>query len=139
MAFQIAKEVREVGNKLFKEGKIEEALAKYQSKASFTFNCDAYIETVLQESIRYLDVHPTLPEDVKPELKESWNALLIPLLLNSALAAIRTEPISAQNAGIALGSTSRVLNRLNPSPADSGKLESYLLCMCHLKLNHCTV
>jgi len=32
VALQIAKVVREVGNKLFKEGKIEAALQKYQSK-----------------------------------------------------------------------------------------------------------
>ena len=32
VALQIAKHVREVGNKLFKEGKVEEALQKYQSE-----------------------------------------------------------------------------------------------------------
>lgn len=34
VALRVAREIREVGNKLFKEGKIEEALSKYQSKAS---------------------------------------------------------------------------------------------------------
>ena len=33
VALQIAKAVREVGNKLFKEGKTEEALQKYQSES----------------------------------------------------------------------------------------------------------
>ena len=32
VALKIAREVRELGNKLFKEGKAEEALAKYQSR-----------------------------------------------------------------------------------------------------------
>ena len=38
VALKIAKEVREVGNKLFKEGKYEDALHKYQS-TSFFPNC----------------------------------------------------------------------------------------------------
>lgn len=33
VALRIAKEVREVGNRLFKEGKYEDALHKYQSKS----------------------------------------------------------------------------------------------------------
>ena len=32
VALQIAKDVREYGNQLFKQGKVEEALQKYQSK-----------------------------------------------------------------------------------------------------------
>ena len=32
IALQIAKDVREYGNQLFKQGKVEEALQKYQSK-----------------------------------------------------------------------------------------------------------
>jgi peptidyl-prolyl isomerase D len=32
IALQIAQAIREVGNKLFKEGKAEEALQKYQSE-----------------------------------------------------------------------------------------------------------
>lgn len=34
VALQIAKDVREYGNQLFKEGKTEEALQKYQSELS---------------------------------------------------------------------------------------------------------
>ncbi|KIM41336.1 hypothetical protein M413DRAFT_445361 [Hebeloma cylindrosporum] len=70
IALQIAQAVREVGNKLFKEGKTEEALQKYQ------------------KSLRYLDVHPVLPEGSSQELQDKFNALAAPLLLNSALAAI---------------------------------------------------
>ena len=43
----------------------------------------------LTESIRYLDLHKELPEDAPPELEDSYDALLAPLLLNSALAALR--------------------------------------------------
>lgn len=35
IALGIAKEIRELGNKLFKEGKTELALAKYQSEKTF--------------------------------------------------------------------------------------------------------
>ena len=31
VALRVAREIREIGNKLFKEGKVEEALGKYQS------------------------------------------------------------------------------------------------------------
>ena len=37
VALQIAKDVREYGNQLFKEGKTEEALQKYQSELSLQF------------------------------------------------------------------------------------------------------
>ncbi|KAF8199467.1 peptidyl-prolyl cis-trans isomerase [Pholiota molesta] len=53
IALEIAKAVREVGNKLFKEGRTEEALQKYQ------------------KSLRYLDVHPVLPEDTPEAVKRA--------------------------------------------------------------------
>lgn len=99
-ALRVAREVREIGNKLFKEGKAEEALAKYQ------------------KSIRYLDMHQTLPEDAPPELKDSYDALLAPLLLNSALAALRAG--GTANAGIALRSTDRALG-MQLNNADKAK------------------
>ncbi|KAG6861153.1 Peptidyl-prolyl cis-trans isomerase cyp40 [Termitomyces sp. Mi166 len=103
IALEIAKAIREIGTKLFKEGKIEEALSKYQ------------------KSIRYLDVHPVLPEDAPPELKDSYDALLAPLLLNSALAATRSQPPSSQNADIAIKNTTRALIRLELNTADKAK------------------
>jgi len=64
-----------------------------------------------QKSVRYLDVHPILPEDSPELLQKSFDALLIPLLLNSSLAAIRTpsKPVS-ENATLAVRSASRVLS-----------------------------
>jgi len=103
VALQIAKEVREYGNQLFKEGKAEEALQKYQ------------------KSIRYLDVHPVLPETSPPELENSFKALLAPLLLNSALAAIRAQPQSSGNAMIAVTNATRALNNLELNNADKAK------------------
>lgn len=37
IALKIAQDVREIGNKLFKEGKVEAALAKYQSQCILLF------------------------------------------------------------------------------------------------------
>ncbi|KAI0783253.1 peptidyl-prolyl cis-trans isomerase Cpr7 [Abortiporus biennis] len=101
VALRVAREIREIGNKLFKEGKAEEALSKYQ------------------KSIRYLDLHRVLPEDAPPELKDSYDALLAPLLLNSALSALRAGGTS--NAQIALSSTQRALDNLELSDADKAK------------------
>lgn len=101
VALKVARDVREVGNKLFKEAKAEEALGKYQ------------------KSIRYLDLHPVLPDDAPPELRDSYDALLAPLLLNSALAALRAG--GSANAHIAIKSTTRALERLELNAADKAK------------------
>lgn len=70
------------------------------------------------ESIRYLDLHTELPEDAPPELKDSYQALLAPLLLNSALAAIRLGgPVNAQ---ITLKNTNRAIFDLELNDADKG-------------------
>ncbi|KIJ23969.1 hypothetical protein M422DRAFT_195296, partial [Sphaerobolus stellatus SS14] len=98
VALSIAKQIREIGNKLFKEGKAADALAKYQ------------------KSVRYLDVHPVLPEDASQELKDSYFGLLAPLLLNSALAALKNP--SSANYQLAISTTTRALNKLKLSDAD---------------------
>ncbi|PFH50871.1 hypothetical protein AMATHDRAFT_60373 [Amanita thiersii Skay4041] len=108
MVLQIAKAIREVGSKLFKEGDIIGALNKYE------------------KSIRYLDVHQELPEKdgVAPELKEAYISLLTPLLLNSSLAAIRATPQAPHNtanATIAITNTTRALNKLKLTTADKAK------------------
>lgn len=101
VALQIGQQIREVGNKLFKEKKFEEALSKYQ------------------KSIRYLDLHPVLPEDAPPELPDSYKALLAPLLLNASLAAIKAD--GASNAQTALRYTTRALDTLELNNADKAK------------------
>ncbi|KAH9834782.1 peptidyl-prolyl cis-trans isomerase Cpr7 [Rhodofomes roseus] len=99
-ALKVAKQVREIGNKLFKEGKSEEALAKYQ------------------KAIRYLGMHQVLPDDAPPELKDSYDVLLAPLLLNSALAALKAG--GTANAEIALRATDRALE-MELNTADKAK------------------
>lgn len=72
------------------------------------------------ESIRYLDIHHVLPDDAPPELADSYKALLAPLLLNSALAAVRAQPPSSLNAEIAVKSATRALTALELNNADKG-------------------
>jgi len=103
IALEIAKAIRDIGNKLFKEGKPEEAFQKYI------------------KSLRYLDVHPILPDDAPPELKDSYDALLTPLLLNSALAATRIQPPSSTDAEVAVTNTTRALTKMQLNTADKAK------------------
>ncbi|KAL0579196.1 peptidyl-prolyl cis-trans isomerase cpr6 [Marasmius crinis-equi] len=100
IAYEIASTIREMGNKFFKEGKIDLALAKWQ------------------KSIRYLDVHYAVPEDSPEELKKSYNALLAAVLLNCALAGIRTQP---PNSETTIKFASRALRMEQLSNADKAK------------------
>ncbi|KAJ7914419.1 peptidyl-prolyl cis-trans isomerase [Mycena leptocephala] len=102
VALRIATELRELATTLYKEGKTELALEKYQ------------------KSLRYLDVHSLLPED-NVELQAAYDALLAPLLLNSALVAVRLQPPSATNASIAVACASRAYSTLKLSNADKAK------------------
>jgi peptidyl-prolyl isomerase D len=72
----------------------------------------------MSESIRYLDVHPVLPENSPQELKDSYESLLAPLLLNSALAALRTQPPATETT---VKNTTRALDRLQLSSPDKAK------------------
>lgn len=74
------------------------------------------------EAIRYLDLHPVLPEGAPPELQDSFNALLAPLLLNSALAAIKSSL-----ATVAVDSATRALERLELNNSDKGTRCAYTL------------
>lgn len=64
-------------------------------------------------------MHIVLPDDSPPELKESFDALRAPLLLNSALAAVRIQPPFSENGSIAVKSATRALS-LQLSTADKG-------------------
>ena len=127
IALEIAQGVREIGNKLFKEGKTEEALQKYQSECILMCNHlhrEPLTELRYEESLRYLDVHPVLPEGSPQELQDRFNALIAPLLLNSALAAIRVQPQSSSNSSIAILNTTRALDKLTLIDADKGTIHS---------------
>jgi len=101
VAMEIASELKTIAGELFKTGKYDEALDKYQ------------------KALRYLDVHPVMPEDSSAEIKHAWPTVLVPILLNIALCGVRVgTPLSRQ---LTITSASRVLNQPNVSPADQAK------------------
>lgn len=69
--------------------------------------------------MRYLDVHPYLPDETTFETKKAFQDLLTSLLLNSSLAAIKAT--GSSNAQRAVDWTTRALDRLPMSDADKGK------------------
>lgn len=77
--------------------------------------------TLSLESIRYLDVHYPLADDAFETIRESYDNLFVPLLLNSALAAIRATPKSAANATVAVTNTTRAINAFKLKDADKAK------------------
>ncbi|KAJ7243595.1 peptidyl-prolyl cis-trans isomerase [Mycena haematopus] len=101
VVLRIATGLRELAGKLYKEGNAELALAKYQ------------------KAIRYLD-KPSVPEE-SADVQASIDALLAPLLLNSALVAVRIQPPSTANAAVGVKCASRALTTLTLSPADKAK------------------
>ncbi|KZV98381.1 hypothetical protein EXIGLDRAFT_728114 [Exidia glandulosa HHB12029] len=99
VALDIAKDIRESANGLFKTGKIPEALSCYR------------------KAIRYLDFCPlsTLDGD-DAQLKGAYEALYAPLLLNAALCALK----DGDNEG-ALKHATRALDEFQLQPADKAK------------------
>jgi peptidyl-prolyl isomerase D len=108
VALEAARMLRELGTACWKEGAAADALAKWQ------------------KALRYLDVHPVLPDDASPELADEFNTLRTPLLLNSALAAFK-EPGGTEGARIALSATFTVLGLPKLSDSDRGM---YYCCFC---------
>jgi peptidyl-prolyl isomerase D len=84
------------------------------------------------ESIRYLDA-ATIPEGESADAQTASDALLAPLLLNSALVAVRLQPPSADNADTAVKAATRALT-LKLSPADKGASSSF----AHSRLLSCS-
>ena len=66
-------------------------------------------------------MHQVLPDGAPPELKDSYDVLLAPLLLNSALAALKAG--GTANAEIALRATDRALG-MELNTADKGAYPS---------------
>lgn len=100
---QAAKEIREGGNALFKGGRYSEALDQYK------------------KSLRYLDVHPFLPDDTSSELRSAYTAQLIPLLLNTSLTILKLTPPSPTLAAEVVRLTTRVLSL--PSSSTSTEVQ----------------
>ncbi|THH04308.1 hypothetical protein EW145_g5618 [Phellinidium pouzarii] len=101
VALEIASKLKTLGNAKFKEGKAAEALEKWQ------------------KAVRYLDVHPVLPDGTSETITKAFAELLGSLLLNSALAAHKVGGVS--NATSAVDWTSRAINRLQLSDAEKAK------------------
>ena len=131
VVLEAARTLRELGTARWKDGSAADALAKWQ------------------KALRYLDVHPVLPDDAPSELVDEFTALRTPLLLNSALAAFKA-PGGVQGAQIALSATSATLELPKLADADRGTWRPQFLSRCargryllwlggapHLQRRHC--
>jgi len=98
VALEAASTLRTLGNARWKESAAADALAKWQ------------------KALRYLDVHHDAPE----ELADEFLALRTPLLLNSALAALKA-PGGPAGARIAIDATNSALELPKLSDADRAK------------------
>ncbi|KIR63914.1 peptidyl-prolyl cis-trans isomerase D [Cryptococcus bacillisporus CA1873] len=101
-ALAVAGKLKEVGTNEFKAGNFAVALDKYQ------------------KALRYLDVHPVLPDDSPAELVESFRSLRLPLLTNAALCALKL-PVSPNTSSLVVSLASRALTLPNLSPSEKGK------------------
>ncbi|KAK8843983.1 peptidyl-prolyl cis-trans isomerase D [Kwoniella newhampshirensis] len=99
-ALGVATKLKAVGTTEFKAGQFAIALDKYQ------------------KALRYLDVHPVLPDDAPAEQVEAFRATRLPLLTNAALAALKISPPAAP---LAISLTTRALALSNLTPAEKGK------------------
>jgi len=113
-ALRIAQEIREIGNALFKAGKVHAALEKYE------------------KSIRYLDVHPVM-DSIAENLRHPYRALLVPLLLNSALCAIRLPHKPDPNLAIKYTTRALELKDYKLEKTDRGKA-LYRRGLAHVQL-----
>jgi len=102
-ALEAAKEIKEVGNRILKEGKFGLAVKEYE------------------KSVRYLDIHPVLPDDTTAEVQDGYKTVLTAALLNASLALIKQTPQTSDNAQKAVEMTSRVLRIEGLAPAEQAK------------------
>jgi len=99
VVLEAARTLRTLGNARWKESAAADALAKWQ------------------KALRYLDVHHDAPED----LADEFIALRTPLLLNSALAALKA-PGDTAGARIAIDATSSALKLPKLNDSDRGMI-----------------
>ena len=66
-----------------------------------------------------------MPDGSPPELKASFDALLAPLLLNSALAALKVHPQTSFNARTGINCATRALDKMELNNADKGRRHTY--------------
>ncbi len=99
-ALKVAQTLRALGNAAFKAGDNTVALAKYQ------------------KALRYLDVHPELPNDAPADLVAGFRGTRFPCLTNGSLVALKVAPPQAK---LAASLASRALNIADLTPAEKGK------------------
>jgi len=102
---KIVRELRALGNARWRESAAVSAMDKWR------------------KALRYLDVHPVLPDDEEQQYGTEFRALRIPILLNLALAAVKVA--SRDAAEEALDVTERVLG-MELVDADRGACSSVL-------------
>lgn len=102
VALEAARVLRELGAKRWKDGATADALAKWE------------------KALRYLDVHAVLQAGAPAEFADEFAALRVPLLLNSALAALKA-PGGTAGARTALKATNDALNLPKLSDSDRAK------------------
>jgi peptidyl-prolyl isomerase D len=124
-ALDAAKEIRESGNGLFRAGKYAEAAREYESTCLFLLIPLASPD-IRAEAMRYLDVHPILPDDVSAETQDQYRVLTIATLLNGALSAVKITPPSGENGRRAVDMCSRVLRIEALNAADSGSSPPFI-------------
>ncbi|BGP14927.1 hypothetical protein JCM10213_003716 [Rhodosporidiobolus nylandii] len=102
VVLKIADEIKSCGTDLFKKGNFQQAQKKYQ------------------KALRYLDRHIALPErDL--ELEAQLVNLRLSILLNSALTAIKGNPVTAANAQLAVKQATRALSLDGNPEEDSNR------------------
>ena len=65
-----------------------------------------------------MDLHVSLPEDTPKELTDDFRSVRVPVLLNTALTALKISPTAPQ---VAVQSATRVLDTPEISPAERAK------------------
>ncbi|SPO31787.1 probable U-snRNP-associated cyclophilin [Ustilago trichophora] len=110
---KIAEDLKSIANSLFSKSDFPSALEKYL------------------KSLRYLQLHPVLPDDTPADLTTKWNALKTSIQLNSALAALKTNPAQPK---VTVAQTTAVIQNLSntrqswegSTPQDEKKLKADL-------------
>lgn len=72
----------------------------------------------MAEATRYLDLHPSLPADTPKEITDGFQAIRIPVLLNTALTALKVNPPAPQ---VGIDAASRVLKYEGITTAEKSK------------------
>lgn len=72
--YKIAEELKTIANGLFSKSNFSTALEKYL------------------KALRYLQLHPVLPEETPAELSTQWSTLKTSIQLNCSLSALKTSP-----------------------------------------------